>query len=159
MRERILINTKVLNSHTTGVQRYLMEIMARKPAGLALESDEIRPPWTGALGHAWEQLVLPFGCRRSLLWSPANTGPLACPHQVVTIHDLQQLEHPEWFAPRFAAFYKFVVPRLVHRVARLIANSNFTKSRLVDMLGVQPERIAVTPLGVDTSVYYPWTGD
>jgi len=133
--------------------------MARKPVGRSAWIDEAKPPWTGVLGHVWEQLALPVSCRRSLLWSPANTGPLACRNQVVTIHDLQQLEHPEWFATRFAAFYKFVIPRLVHRAARLIANSDFTKSRLVDVLNVAPDRIAVTPLGVDPSVYHQWTGE
>jgi glycosyltransferase involved in cell wall biosynthesis len=153
--EQIVVNTKVLNSHTTGVQRYLTEILARKPTALDPEIDEIRPSSTGAVGHAWEQVVLPFRCRDSLLWSPANTGPLVYRKQVVTVHDVQQLEHPDWFTRRFATYYHLLLPRLVRRVARLVTISQFTKSRLVDLLDVRPERITVIPLGVDDSSFQP----
>lgn len=154
--QRILVNTKVLNSHTTGVQRYLTEVLARRPEAFPIRVQETRPKWTGLRGHIWEQTLLPIACRKSLLWSPANTGPLACRRHVLTVHDLQQLEHPEWFTARFAAYYSFVIPRVVRRASRIMVNSDFTRSRLVEVLGVALDRIVVTPLGVDGAVYYPW---
>ena len=63
--------------------------------------------WNGIAGHMWEQFMLPTGLKSdSILWSPANTGPLMMSNQALTIHDLSPLEHPEWFQKRFAVWYR-----------------------------------------------------
>ena len=152
---QILVNTKVLNSHTTGVQRYLTEVLARKPRALDIEIDRIRPGSTGAAGHAWGQLLLPLHSRGSLLWSPANTGPLACPSQVVTVHDVQQLKHPEWFTRRFASFYQLLLPSSCPTGRAADHDFGVLEGPISGLARCQPERIAVIPLGVDAASYYP----
>ena len=82
------------------------------------------------------------------LWSPGNTGPLTVRRQVVTIHDLAALDHPEWFSRRFAAWYGFLLPRLAQRVAHVITVSRFTKQRLIERCHVGEGRISVIPNGV-----------
>ena len=81
------VNTRILSYPTTGVQRYLLELLQRMPAG---DIRQIAPehPLSGARAHLWEQTVLPLRTRGHLLWSPSNTGPLAVSRQVVTIHEL-----------------------------------------------------------------------
>jgi len=104
---------------------------------------------SGVKGHAWEQFVLPFKSGKSLLWSPSNTGPLFVKNQVVTIHDTVPLDHPEWLNPRFANWYRFLVPRLARRAKKIIAVSNFTKARIIETCNVPEDKISVVYNGVD----------
>ena len=142
----IVVNTKVLASHTTGVQRYLLELLARMP-GLRWVAPATA--LAGIRGHAWEQLRLPAFCKGKLLWSPSNTGPLAVRNQVVTIHDVVPLDHPEWLNRRFAAWYCFLIPRLARRVRHVIVVSDFTRQRLIAHSGISADRISVIHCGVD----------
>lgn len=103
----------------------------------------------GPIGHLWEQLLLPRLTSGRLLWSPANAGPVTLERQVVTFHDIAVLDHPEWFGKRFAVWYRWLVPRLARRVKRIVAVSEFTKSRLVNSLGIDSSKIAVIPNGVN----------
>ncbi len=93
--------------------------------------------------------MLPFMVRGGILWSPSNTGPLAVRRQVVTIHDVVPLDHPEWLTWKFAAWYRFLIPRLVYRAQKIIAISEFTKQRIVATTSVAAEKIVVIPNGVD----------
>jgi len=129
------------------MQRYALELARR----FADRIQPLRParPLRGATGHLWEQLYLPSAVRGRLLWSPNNTGPLAIARQVCNIHDLIPLDHPEWFNRRFASWYEWLLPRLAKKVQHIIAISQFTKQRIVERLGVKPEKVTVIPNGVD----------
>jgi glycosyltransferase involved in cell wall biosynthesis len=142
----IVINARVMSAPMTGVQRYVQEILAAMGERVA----EVQPrrACRGIAGHAWEQGVLPLRTGGRLLWSPSNTGPLAVARQVVTVHDAVPLDHPEWLNPRFAAWYRFLLPRLVRRARRVIAISAFTRRRLIERTGVDPARVAVIHHGV-----------
>ncbi len=142
----IVCNSRNISAPLTGVQRYTRELLQRAPEGVT----EIVPPYplSGAVGHLWEQCVLPLRSRNRTLWSPGNTGPLAVRNQVVTIHDLATIDHPEWFSRRFATWYNFLLPRLVQRVAHIITISHFTKQRLMERCAVSEDRISVIPNGV-----------
>lgn len=144
----ITINTRILSHPVTGVQRYLLELLQRMPAG---DMQRIAPQHTLNVtqAHLWEQTVLPLRVRGRLLWSPSNSGPLAVSRQVVTIHDVVRQDHPELFNARNAAWYRFLTPKLARRVARVITDSEFTKSRLLETTGVSEDKVVVVPLGVD----------
>jgi glycosyltransferase involved in cell wall biosynthesis len=68
---------------------------------------------------------------------------------VCTIHDLAALDHPEWFSPKFTAWYQWLIPRLVRRIRHVIAVSEFTKQRLVAVTGLDRRNITVVLNGVD----------
>jgi glycosyltransferase involved in cell wall biosynthesis len=144
--DNISVNCRILSSRSTGVHRYLNQLLACLP-----QLDQVKPrfPLHGMRGHAWEQLRLPGLCRGRLLWSPSNTGPLAVRNQVVTIHDVVPLDHPEWLNPRFAAWYRFLIPRLVRRVRHVIVDSDFTRQRLIAHTGIEPGKVSVIHCGVD----------
>lgn len=144
---RIVVNTRVLRPPLTGVQRYASELLAR----IGSEVTSMRPNGLaeGATGHFWEQMVLPQQVGKSLLWSPSNTGPLSVERQVVTIHDVVPLDHPEWLNRTFSALYRFVVPRLVRKVRVVITISEFTRNRILEVIKLDPERVVVVPNGVD----------
>jgi glycosyltransferase involved in cell wall biosynthesis len=141
------VNLRTLGSHLTGVQRYLLSLLPHLPPQLG----SIKPSRTlqGIKGHLWEQLYLPTQLKRRLLWSPGNTGPLGVSRQVLTVHDAAALDHPEWFEPKFALWYSTLLPRLVRKVSAIITVSQFSKERIVQRTGVEPERVQVIANGVD----------
>lgn len=104
---------------------------------------------SGAIGHLWEQVVLPFRVKGALLWNPTCTGPLAVSDQVITVHDLSTLDHPEWFDWKYALWHRLIVPILLRRVRRIIAISAFTKRRILSHGDIPSERITVVYNGVD----------
>ena len=144
---RIIVNMRSMSAGLGGVQRYANEVSSR----LGDKLERIAPvrPLQGIKGHLWEQCWLSGKISSRLLWSPANTGPLLCEQQVLTVHDLAAIDHPEWFAAKFSAWYRFLLPRLVRSVRRVVAVSEFTKQRLVEIAGVDPMKITVIPNGVD----------
>ena len=153
----IAINCRFRLQPLSGVQRYAGEIVSR----LEQRVEMITPSWRQAngAGHLWEQFVVPALTGGRLLWSPGNTGPLAKRDQVVTIHDLATLEHPEWFNPRFAAFYRWLLPKLLPRVHGLICVSEFTRSRLLTLLPVKRDRVTVVRPGVSRLFTRPAEAD
>jgi glycosyltransferase involved in cell wall biosynthesis len=143
----IALNARFYAHQTTGVQRYAAEVVRR--FGARIKPIEPVRPLKGMVGHMWEQLYLPTAVNSNLLWSPNNTGPLAIRRQVCTIHDMAALDHPEWFSAKFAAWYRWLLPRLVRRVRHVIAVSEFTKQRILALSGSDPRNITVIPNGVD----------
>ncbi len=81
-------------------------------------------------------------------------SPCPC---VVTVHDLSFARHPELMGRRDRFVFRRVVPRAVRRAARVLTVSERTKGDLVELYGVAPARIVVTPNGVDPA-FGPGTG-
>jgi glycosyltransferase involved in cell wall biosynthesis len=113
--------------------------------------DSVKPSRAllGIKGHLWEQFYLPTQLHRRLLWSPGNTGPISVSKQVLTIHDVASLDHPEWFERKFALWYATLLPRLVRKVRAVITVSNFSKERIIRLGGLEPARVHVIYNGVD----------
>jgi len=144
----VLVNGRALARQVTGVERYTAEILR----GLGERVRVIRPErdTQGIAGHAWEQFSLPRHIpSRSILWSPANSGPLATPNQVLTLHDLSPLEHPQWFKPAYAAWYRLFLPLLVRRVRRIITPSEHVRQRILSRFHLPGDSVVVVPGGVD----------
>jgi glycosyltransferase involved in cell wall biosynthesis len=73
---------------------------------------------------------------------------------VVTVHDLAFRLRPET-APQSTRWWLARIDRTLERAARVIAVSDATKRDLLDLYGVEPERVVVIPHGVDGSVFHP----
>jgi glycosyltransferase involved in cell wall biosynthesis len=91
--------------------------------------------------------------RNSILWSPANTGPILVRKQALTIHDLSPLEHPEWFHASFAMWYRLFLPILAKRVKMVFTPSEYVKQKVMGRLG--SKHVILTPNGVDPSLFHP----
>lgn len=150
MTHEIVVNGRFLSRRVTGVERHGREI-------LRCIGDRSRLEMTrqnGLLGHVWEQFILPGRLNReSMLWSPANTGPLWVRQQALTIHDLSALENPRWFQKSFATWYSLLIPILVRRARVLFAPSEYVRQKLIKRFGRQD--VVVTPNGVDLSIFQP----
>ncbi|MEJ2264727.1 MAG: glycosyltransferase family 1 protein [Anaerolineales bacterium] len=152
---QVLVNIRPLSRRLTGVERYTQQISARFSERVHF----IRPRYAeGFSGHLWEQTWLANRVgRRDILWSPANTGPLSVSSQVVTIHDLSVIDHPEWFDKRFSAWYRYMLPRLSARSRLVITDSMYSKIRIMRAFRISESKIRVIPCGVDTEFFRPRT--
>jgi glycosyltransferase involved in cell wall biosynthesis len=134
------------------VERWARELSARLPRLSPGRYSVARPPQALAhrAGHAWEQAVLPLRARGSqFILCPANLAPLAGGRNVVVIHDLAPLRHPEWYGSAYVAWQRSLLPAIARRAARLIAVSEFGRRELVELLGAEPGRVDVIRGGVD----------
>lgn len=148
----IVINGRFLTRRITGVERYGHEILSSIAPGCRVEKP--LQSSSGFRGHVWEQFILPQKLdSKSILWSPANTGPLLVSNQALTIHDLSPIEHPEWFRSTFAMWYRLFLPILVKRVRIVFTPSEYIKKRVMLHFGI--ENVKVTPNGVDSCKFTP----
>lgn len=139
-----VVNARFLAHRVTGIQRYAREIAGRLSGSPAM----LEPArGKGALGHLWEQTTLPRLASGRLLWSPCGAGPLGYTRQVVTFHDLFPIEHPEWYSAAYARWYSLMFRQLAARAVHLIAVSEYTKQRIVAVLGRSPEDVTVVHNG------------
>ena len=77
-----------------------------------------------------------------------------CPG-VVTVHDLSFVHRPELMGRKDRLVFRTIVPRAVRRAARVLTVSERTKRDLVEHYGVPPDRVVVTPNGVDPAFHPP----
>jgi len=133
-----------------GVERLARQMAARLPKLDPERYEVIRPPESLAhrAGHAWEQAALPLLARRaSLIYSPANLAPLASRRNVVVIHDVAALRHPEWYRPAYVRYQRALLPAIAKRARHVITVSEFSKRELEEVLGAKD--VTVIPNGVD----------
>lgn len=73
-----------------------------------------------------------------------------CP-AVLTVHDLQYLQFPQYFDRKRITYLRRMVPRSVRRATIVAAPSNFVRDAIVTELGADPNRVVVVPHGVPES--------
>jgi glycosyltransferase involved in cell wall biosynthesis len=75
--------------------------------------------------------------------------------ELVTVHDLTLVTHPEWHERSKVAYFGWALRRAVARAARVLCVSQTTADDLTKVLGVDPARVTVTPLGTDLTEATP----
>ncbi len=99
----------------------------------------------------WTQVRLPIALashRPDLLFVPAHAIPFAWPGKALTVvHDLAFERHPNAYSASERAYLRLTTRWAIMRCTLLIAVSESTKTDLVSMYGVRPERVRVVPLG------------
>ena len=68
---------------------------------------------------------------------------------VLTLHDLHFERDPSVMGPLDRLVFKNVVPRAARKADRVLAVSERTKDDAVELYGISPEKVTVTPHGVD----------
>lgn len=170
---RIGIDARELLGDTTGVGRYLGELLRRwvvradaATRHLVLYTPEplplLRtfPPGAGAhevvvgsgRGTWWEQTHLRRAVRRDppdVFFAAAYTAPLAIGIPLaVTIHDVSFAAHPEWFTWREGARRRFLTRRAARAASVVLTVSEFSRREIVERLGAAPDTLRVIREGV-----------
>ncbi len=127
-----------------GWGRYARHLLEHLPDSVVRYTEQGRGPEV-----LWEQVSFPLRARRdaaTLLHAPNCFLPLRrhCPG-VVTIHDLAFEAHPDDFARRTGAKYRWVTPRAARSAERVICVSEFTADDVVARYGVPRSKLRVIP--------------
>jgi glycosyltransferase involved in cell wall biosynthesis len=108
-----------------------------------------------ALHILWQRLRLPVPVqavtgRLDLFHSPDFVlPPTGSTPSVLTVHDLSFLRVPECFVPGFCEYLMDAVSRAVRRAEHILADSQSTCKDLVELMGVDRERVTVLYPGVE----------
>src|SRR4051794_40502597 len=125
----ILIDARAAaRAQVGGVERWAREMASRLPRLRPAAYVVARPPRPLAhrAGHAWEQMVLPTRAvlrGAPLILCPANLAPLAFARNVVVLHDVAALRHPDWYTPTYAAWQRWLIPRVARRAVAVVTVS------------------------------------
>ena len=113
---------------------------------------EPRPRARGRLpAQAWEQLALPARAARinaALIFSPANLAPLAWPRNVLVMHDAAVLREPGAYSAAYRAWHAHFGLACARRALAVVTVSEFSRRELVELAGLDPDRLIVIPGGV-----------
>ncbi|HEY4621198.1 MAG TPA: glycosyltransferase family 1 protein [Gaiellaceae bacterium] len=162
-----VVDADVLGRKRTGDETYVRNLLRELPplaeaAGIRLAAVTRRPDLVPEgvepveLSVRSQELRMALSLPRTL----RRVGAALCHTQyalpvrapcpcVVTVHDLSFEREPELMGLKDRLIFRTVVPRAVRRAARVLTVSERTKRDLVELYGVPPERIVVTPNGVD----------
>jgi glycosyltransferase involved in cell wall biosynthesis len=122
------------------------------PANFRIRSLPLSDRWMHIL---WQRMRVPVPIQ-------AITGPLDLFHSpdfvlppvrhtpaILTVHDLSFLRVPECYLPTFRRYLEGAVTRAVRRAGCILADSQCTRSDLIQLMNVEPERIVVIYPGVE----------
>ena len=166
---RIGIDGRAFASPAAGIRRYVagltrallslgepLEIVALGgrdssaiPPGVGYVAEPPHPPTN--LG--WTLIGLPRAARRAavdIIHAPAYTAPWWSPVPVVvTVHDVSYERHPEWYPYRRDWLRRAFYRRSAQGARHVLTVSRFSAAEISAAYHIAPERITVTPLGVD----------
>jgi glycosyltransferase involved in cell wall biosynthesis len=166
------VDARELLGETTGVGRYLAELMLRwtvrpdagqrefllyapGPLPLTFPHGTVLHRLVGqGTGTWWEQTTLRQSANRDrpdVFFAPAYTAPLGLRAPLaLTIHDISFIAHPEWFRPRERWRRRLITRRSAAAARVVFTDSEFSRTELETRLGLPPNRIRVVPPGVST---------
>ena len=166
---RIGFDGRALASPAAGMRRYSQELfaaLARLDRSFTIVAvgpssgtvvpkgiETIEPASSLPTNVGWMFTGLPRTIRRARLdafHAPAYTTPYGIRPVVVTIHDVSYARHPEWYPYKRDPFRRAFYRRSAVTADRIITDSAFSKSEIVDAYGVRPDSIDVVPLAAST---------
>ena len=107
---------------------------------------------------AWSQFQLPKLAKKrkaDLIFTPAPEGYLGkqVVPQVVMVHDLRPLTHPERSSQ--SLYFRHWVPPLLKQCRHILTNSEFSSLEIQRACSIDAGKITVIPLGFDTEHFGP----
>ncbi|MBS0620532.1 MAG: glycosyltransferase family 4 protein [Verrucomicrobia bacterium] len=166
----ICIDARMLSS--TGIGAYLDNLLKFLPSAPFRFHALIHPHHINQFNH-WgkiepilidtpiysirEQLLYPFKIPRcDLFWSPHYNIPLLpipARKRITTIHDAYHLAFFQTLSPFQKIYAKVVMRAAVKYAAKVITDSQFSKSELQRFTAVEEKNVSVIPLGVNRAVF------
>jgi glycosyltransferase involved in cell wall biosynthesis len=171
----VVFDADVLGRRRTGDETYALNLLRElgplaSAAGIRLVAVTRHPELVPAgvepfeLAARFQEARMAWSLPRALTRLDARLAhtqhalPLRAPCPcVVTVHDVSFARDPGVMDWKDRTTFRLVVPRAVRRAARVLAVSERTKRDLVALYEVDPDRVVVTPNGVDP-VFTPGPG-
>lgn len=101
------------------------------------------------LYESWHRLGWPrSGSSADVIWAPAMAVPPHSKPMVVTVHDVDFLEHPERLSRRGASFFPRAWQAALDRADVMAVPSDVVRHAVVQH-GADPAKVEVVPWGVD----------
>jgi len=121
------------------------------PANFKLRFIPISDRWATVL---WYRLNLPipvelFSGQTDLFHGPSFTLPPSFTPSLLTVHDLSFLRYPQGAHPGLLAWLIKAVPRSLRRAHHVLADSESTRTDLIDLMHIAADRITVIGAGVE----------
>lgn len=163
----VVVDADVLGRRRTGDETYVLNLLRELPplaeaAGLRIAAVTRHPELVpvgieaialpGRLQELRMAWTLPRLLRRlgAALVHTQYAVPLRCPcPSVVTIHDLSFELDPGVMRRRDRAVFGWAVPRAARASATILTVSERSKRDIVEIYGIAPAKVVVTPNGVD----------
>lgn len=165
--KKVLFDGRMLAGRDTGMGRYVSQVVRNlieiEPADVSLQlacMDGDTPPdemdnvvrSNRRTQNLWQQLKAPRELNDSkcdIFHYPSFDPPrLRSKILVVTCPDIEPLVLPSLFSSMVVYYYKLLIRRM-RAASRIIVFSANTGDDLGNILGIEPERIEVIPLGVE----------
>jgi glycosyltransferase involved in cell wall biosynthesis len=155
---RIGLETSALAQTRAGTARYIEGLLAaiERRCDVAVERLSFGGGGKAAMlarDVTWYLAGLPLAAKRrrvDVLHCPSFRAPVTSPVPlVVTVHDVAILRYPEAFNRWNRTYSRHVVPRVVHAADRVLADSSFTRSELIELVGVPEGKIRVVPMAAE----------
>jgi glycosyltransferase involved in cell wall biosynthesis len=167
---RIGIDVRITHYTRGGISNYTLRLL-KALAALDADTDycvlhsrkDHNPPlpaanfrliacWTSS-HHRLERWTLGAELARlglDLLHSPDFIPPaFGYRRSVITVHDLNFLYYPQFLTPESRRYYNGQIAWAVRRADHILADSRATKTDLISMLSVEPEKVTVVHLAAD----------
>ncbi len=107
----------------------------------------------------YEQIILPVkvrGIKIDVLFSAGMTAPFLCPAKsVLAIYDLQHINQPRNFSWKYLPFLRGIMYLSAKSADRIVAISNAVKRDIVRHYNIPEQRVFVTHLAADKTVFHP----
>jgi glycosyltransferase involved in cell wall biosynthesis len=159
-----------------GSEVYVRELLRKLEANAAFDYRVLVPPAAPDAGGGLPSVVAGHGGPRLLALCRSALGPpirdadlvhypLTVPvprtkaPTIVTLHDLQHRDLPQLFSRTERAYRSIAYDRAAQRADAAIVISEFVRDRALDLLGLDPAKVHVTPLGLDHSTLRPGAGE
>ncbi|HET6623397.1 MAG TPA: glycosyltransferase family 1 protein [Gaiellaceae bacterium] len=155
---RVGVDVSPLVQTRAGTARHVRGLVGalRERAGLDLELLSFGGPGRAA-SVARDALWYPLGLSRrarglDLLHCTTFRGPArAEPPVVLTVHDLAILRFPKAFPRWHRQYGRAGLRKVLHAASAVVAVSEFTRGEVVELVGIDAERVRVVPNGVDAA--------
>lgn len=129
----VIVNGAFRGQVVTGQQRYASELAARLPwRELAPSSRAQRHPVSAWL---WSQSVSARLRRDDLLVTLTSRGPIWSSRQILVVHDLFVLDHPEWYSRKYGWTHAPILRAQLRSARGIVAVSEPTAERVRELVG------------------------